>query len=130
MDARTDIFSLGAVLYEMIAGRPPFAGATPSDVLAAILKDEPSPLAECAPEAPPELERIVSKALRKDRAQRYQVARDLLTDLRELQQQIELKAKLDKAPLGDPLAAGTPSATGKRLAIFAAAALSIVAVLG
>jgi serine/threonine protein kinase len=84
VDARTDIFSLGVMLYEMIAGRPPFAGATVSETIAAILRDEPPPLAE----APPELERIVHRALRKDRAERYQTAKALLDDLNQLKERL------------------------------------------
>ena len=81
VDARTDIFSLGVMLYEMIAGRAPFSGATPSEVMAAILRDEPPPLTA---DMPPELERIVSQALRKERGARYQTATDLLIDLQGL----------------------------------------------
>src|SRR5207253_134363 len=73
VDARSDIFNLGAVIYEMAAGQKPFEGETPSDVLAAILKSEPPLLSHSEPEAPSELVRIVTKALRKDREQRYQV---------------------------------------------------------
>ncbi|HEY9232310.1 MAG TPA: serine/threonine-protein kinase, partial [Blastocatellia bacterium] len=89
VDARTDIFSLGAVLYEMLSGRMPFAGATASDVIAAVLTVEPPPLVTSTPEVPAELQRIVSKALRKDRERRYQTSKDLLLDLQSLQQELE-----------------------------------------
>ena len=90
LDARTDIFSLGVLLFEMVTGRSPFAGTTASEVIAAILRDEPTPLAEGLANAPPQLERIINKALRKDRAQRYQTAQSLLEDLKELNRRIEL----------------------------------------
>jgi serine/threonine protein kinase/Tfp pilus assembly protein PilF len=93
VDARSDIFSLGVVLYEMITGHAPFDGATSSDVIAAILKIEPPPLGHYLPEAPGELERIVTKALRKDREERYQTIKDLLVDLKRLRQELEVRAK-------------------------------------
>ncbi len=86
VDARTDIFSFGVVFYEMITGRAPFEGETASDVLAAILKTEPPRLINAAPEVPRELEHIISRALRKDAEQRYQVSKDLLLDLEDLKQ--------------------------------------------
>src|SRR5256714_11718504 len=86
VDARTDIFSLGVVLYEMVAGRTPFEGATQGDVLVSILDREPTPLARFAPDVPAELERIVTKALAKDREARYQTMKDLAIDLRALKQ--------------------------------------------
>jgi serine/threonine protein kinase len=104
VDARTDIFSLGVMLYEMIAGRAPFAGATASETIAAILRDQPPPLSRHAPEAPHPLERIVSQAMRKERNERYQVVKDLLLDLKSLKQEIELESLLkgrqaeEKAP--------------------------------
>src|SRR5262247_3322472 len=92
VDVRTDIFSLGAMLYEMVTGRKPFEGETVSDVIAEILKSEPPPLKEVRPELPSELQRIVSKALAKERGGRYQVINDLEFDLRSLKRKLELKA--------------------------------------
>jgi serine/threonine protein kinase/Tfp pilus assembly protein PilF len=93
LDARTDIFSLGVVLYEIVAGRPPFSGASSGDVIASILTKEPQPLCRVAPEAPQELERIVSKALEKDREERYQVIKELLLDLKKLKRRLEFDAE-------------------------------------
>jgi len=92
VDVRTDIFSLGAMLYEMVTGRKPFEGETVSDVIAEILKSEPPPLKELRPELPSELQRIVSKALAKDRGGRYQAINDLELDLRSLKRKLEFKA--------------------------------------
>jgi eukaryotic-like serine/threonine-protein kinase len=101
VDSRSDIFSLGVVLYEMVAGRRPFDGATKMDVILAIVDREPPPLAERVPDAPEELERIVSQALRKDRAARYQDIKDLLRDLKDLKQELEFRAKLARAAPSD-----------------------------
>ncbi len=99
-DARTDVFSLGVVIYEMIAGCLPFAGETMSDTIAAILKTEPAPLARFAPDVPRQLERIVGKALRKDREERYQHIKDLLIDVRDLKQELEFEAKMERNKFG------------------------------
>ena len=94
VDGRSDVFSLGIVLYEMLSGRPPFQGETPSDVMVSILEHEPPRLARSLDNAPPELERIVNKALRKDREERYQTVKDLYLDLKNLLQELELQTRL------------------------------------
>src|SRR5678816_1682298 len=107
VDGRSDIFSLGAMIYEMVARRKPFEGDTPSDTLASILKTEPPPLLQLLPRLPPELNRIVSKSLRKDREERYQVVKDLWLDLKSLKQELEFQEKLERSVVPD---AGSESA--------------------
>ncbi|HKQ78032.1 MAG TPA: protein kinase [Blastocatellia bacterium] len=88
VDTRTDIFSFGIVFYEMIAGRAPFEGKTTADMMVSILDRQPAPISRYAPNAPEELEWIISRALAKDRDERYQIIKTLLTDLKRLQKRM------------------------------------------
>ena len=123
VDARTDIFSLGVVIYEMVAGRPPFEGQTKTDVINSIIDKEPPPLARYAREVPETLEWIVTKALRKDKEERYQTARELLTDLRSLKQRLEFAAEQERSvpPMSQSEAAMTTASLRASIATLEAA---------
>lgn len=131
VDGRTDIFSLGVVLYEMVTGHLPFQGETTSDVIASILKTEPESLERYLDDVPGELQRIVSKALRKDREERYQSVRDLMVDLRSLKQGLEIEAKLRPlaGSVGDTRGA-TDEAGGVEIRTTGAPALDTAGSLG
>jgi eukaryotic-like serine/threonine-protein kinase len=96
IDERTDIFSLGIVMYEMLAGRLPFYGETLSEVIAAVIYKDAESVAFYCENCPPELERIVMKALEKDRDERYQVVKDLALDLKSFKRRLEFEAELER----------------------------------
>lgn len=96
VDARTDLWSLGTVLYEIVTGHVPFAGETPTETISLILQKEPAPMMRYTHEVPAELDRIVTKTLTKDREARYQTAKDLLIDLRNLKRKLEVNAEIDR----------------------------------
>jgi serine/threonine protein kinase/Tol biopolymer transport system component len=130
VEGRSDIFSLGIVLYQMITGWPPFEGETSDEVIAAILEREPPPLAQYAREAPAELQRIVTKALRKKREDRYQAAPDLLLDLKALKEEMELETKGLRRRRSKARAARHITTTVIALMIMVAAAIAIKRLIG
>ena len=112
LDSRSDMFSFGAVLYEMVSGRQPFAAESAAASFSAILTHHQQPLARYSTEVPAELERIVSKALDKDREERYQSARDLLIDLRSLKHHFEFQKELDRSKQPETTDAVSTAMTG------------------
>jgi serine/threonine protein kinase/tetratricopeptide (TPR) repeat protein len=96
LDARTDIWSLGVVLFELVAHQKLFPGESPGDVIAEILKTEPPSLAEVRRDCPAELERIVTTALQKKREKRYQLVKELGRDLKRLKRRLEFEAELER----------------------------------
>src|SRR5262245_8521932 len=94
VDKGTDIWSLGIVLYEMVTGHAPFTGETPREVMSLILEKEPPPLTRYVAHTPVELKQIISKALRKDRGQRYHNARELLETLKDLRRKLDFESFL------------------------------------
>jgi serine/threonine protein kinase len=132
VDLRTDIFSFGVLLYEMISGKQPFEGVNALDVIGSILKEEPKPLREVVPDISESLENIVSKSLRKDREQRYQSIRDLLIDLNDAKKTIELdlRPQQNTAFIHPQNTAQTMSlATARRFSILQVAGLLLLIIL-
>ena len=125
LDARSDLFSFGAVLYEMATGRMAFAGNTAAVIHDGILNRTPIALPQANPELPPELDRIVSKALEKDRKLRYQTATDIRTDLQRLKRDTD-SARLPTTASPVIGAAGQPGSHSK---LFVAAAVVVATLI-
>jgi serine/threonine protein kinase/tetratricopeptide (TPR) repeat protein len=135
LDARSDLFSFGAVLYEMTTGSLPFRGGSSAEVFKSILDAAPAPALRLNPDMPAELQRIIDKALEKDRNLRYQSAADLRTDLARLKRDFDSgrsssasSANLAAAAVSSSApAAGAPGRSGKKLAAGFAAILLVAA---
>jgi eukaryotic-like serine/threonine-protein kinase len=131
VDARTDVFSLGVVLYELLTGHLPFEGSTVYEITAAILSDrEPPPLSRHAAGVPPELERIVGKTLRKNREERYQTARDLLLDLRSLRRRLEFDSTSGTGLAEGGAAGASRSGSGRVRRRLVAAVSALLVIVG
>jgi eukaryotic-like serine/threonine-protein kinase len=113
VDGRTDVFSLGVVLYEVVAGRAPFEGTTATDLIISIVEKEPAPLTRYSADVPAELQRIVNKALRKDRETRYQTVKDLLIDLKGLREELEFAAELERSGQANVTREGVTTSSGQ-----------------
>lgn len=125
LDARSDLFSLGAVLYEMASGKAAFPSRTSSETMAAILRDQPVPLEQVRPELPSDMTRIVARCLEKDRDLRYQSAADLRADLKRLKRGSQSSASaVPASSMQTPVAA---QRGGAPWPWYAMAALIIVA---
>lgn len=97
VDLRTDIFSFGIVLYEMLTGRAPFSGSSSKEIVASVLHAEPPPLTRYLPDAPESLEWIISKALVKDREERYQTAKEMLNDFKRLHRRLAVEQEMSRS---------------------------------
>jgi eukaryotic-like serine/threonine-protein kinase len=125
LDARTDIFSLGVVLYELLTGTRPFTGATSALIFNALLNHQPAPPSRINPAVPPELDRIVLRALEKDRDLRYQSAADLRSELKRVQRDGSASGPAS----GSTVALAPPPRRRRRWSALAAAAVSVLAVV-
>ena len=132
VDARSDLFSFGAVIYEMATGKMPFDGATSGEICSAILRDEPVPAAQLIPDLSPELGSIIRKALEKDRNLRYQSAADLRTDLQRLKRDTESTrlTALSSSSSGKMPAVVAPRRRQMPIAVWVCVILALVLAMG
>jgi serine/threonine-protein kinase len=125
LDHRTDIFSLGIVIYEMVAGQSPFAATSGAETLAAILDREAKPLSQCAQDVPDELVVIVEKALRKKREDRYQTAEEIAIDLKSLKEELGVEARLKRTQHGETDSGSARRQSGGQAAVATLENLSV-----
>ena len=117
IDKRTDVWSLGVVLYEMVTGHAPFTGETPGEVMTSILEKEPPPLTSYITQTPPELQQIISKTLHKDREQRYPSAHEPLKPLKDLRHKLEVEAELERSTAAAQAELQMAAETAKQMAL-------------
>jgi Tol biopolymer transport system component/tRNA A-37 threonylcarbamoyl transferase component Bud32 len=127
VDARTDVFSFGAVLYEMLTGRRAFQGDSKLSTMAAILKEDPKPPSEIAPDVPREMERLVQRCLRKDRERRYQLMKEVKLALEELKEESDSGRLSTSTASGVHVMAPTPAS---RWPIYAGVGVLVAAAAG